>query len=223
MDAARIYTDAQKRLLDLAAELTPGQLDTRVPALPAWNVRKTYAHLAGVCADVGSGRAVPPADDATTARQVEERRTMSLEEVCEQWRADTPALMAAFEQNTAKRYVLPAVDIWHHENDIYGALGRPGNREHADALADFALRGFARGWTEDRPGLRVVATDSGQEWDLGSGADLVLRARVYELARLVLGRRSRAQALAMDWSGGDPEPVIGFLHAFPMPAGDLSE
>lgn len=68
MDVDRIYANAQNRLFDLAAELTGEQAETPVPALPEWTVVETYAHLAGICADVLSGTLAPPATDEVTAR-----------------------------------------------------------------------------------------------------------------------------------------------------------
>ncbi|RKS08364.1 uncharacterized protein (TIGR03083 family) [Nocardiopsis sp. Huas11] len=220
MDSASVYTRCQDRLLDLAAELTAEQLATPVPALPDWTVLQTYAHLAGVCADVVGGL-VPPSDDTTTARQVAERAGDDLDAVCAEWRSQAPALLEVFARETRARYRLPALDVWHHENDIRGALGLGAQTLDADQLAHFTVGGLARGWAPDVPGVRVVAVDTGQEWLLGERADLELRAEAFELARAVTGRRSVRQIAAMDWKG-DPSAVAHRLPTLPAPEVDLA-
>jgi uncharacterized protein (TIGR03083 family) len=220
MDSASVYTRCQDRLLDLAAELTDEQLATPVPALPAWTVRQTYAHLAGVCADVVGGL-VPPSDDTVTARQVAERADADLAAICAEWRRETPALLEVFARQTRARYSLPALDVWHHENDVRGALGLGAQTQDADQLAHFVLGGLARVWDPDLPGVRVLATDTGQEWLLGERADLEWRADAFELARAATGRRSTRQIAAMDWSG-DPGAVAHRVPTLPAPEADLS-
>ncbi|WP_116246637.1 maleylpyruvate isomerase family mycothiol-dependent enzyme [Nocardiopsis sp. FIRDI 009] len=220
MDSASVYTSCQNRLLDLAAELTADQIATPVPALPAWDVRQTYAHLAGISVDIGHKGLTPPADDETTARQVAERAEDDLPTICDEWRSATPALLEVLARQTRARYALPVLDVWHHENDLRGALGTTPQTEYADQIADFVLRGLARGWDEALPGVRVAATDTGQEWRLGGGDDLALRASAFELARAVTGRRSIAQITAMDWSG-DPSAVAARLPTLPAPERDL--
>lgn len=207
-------------MLGLADELTVEQLATPVPALPAWTVQQTYAHLAGICADVAAERITPPADDAVTARQVAERAHLGITAICAAWREDTPALLEIFTTRTRARYFLPALDLWHHENDVRGALGLEAQTQDADALASFVLGGTSRAWPPELTGVRVVATDTGQEWTLGDKASLEWRATAFELARAVTGRRSTDQLRAMEWSG-DPSAVVGHLSQLPVPAADL--
>lgn len=220
MNTAKIYTSCQERMLSLAEGLSAEQLATPVPALPAWTVRQTYAHLAGLCADVPAERVTPPADDAVTARQVAEREHLGIAELCAAWREDTPALLEVFATRTRARYSLPAVDVWHHENDVRGALGMEAQPEHADELAAFILGGMARAWSPELPAVRAVATDTGQEWNFGERAVLEWSATAFELLRAATGRRSIAQMRAMGWSG-DPEAVLGHLSRFPTPETDL--
>ncbi|XKK39195.1 maleylpyruvate isomerase family mycothiol-dependent enzyme [Nocardiopsis sp. ARC36] len=222
MDSARIYETCQNRLLDLAATLDGEQLGTVVPACPDWTVRQVYAHLAGLCADVVHGDVTPPAGDEVTARQVADREGHGLEAVLAEWARTAPALLELLTARRRRRHSLPALDVWHHENDVRGALGLPAQTEDADQLADFPLGGLAGGWSAQLPPVRVVATDTGQEWALGEGAALTLRGTAFELARAVTGRRSVAQILAMDWSGGDAASAAPFLPTLPAPAADLA-
>ncbi|GAB3690053.1 maleylpyruvate isomerase family mycothiol-dependent enzyme [Nocardiopsis oceani] len=222
MDSARIYENCQGRLLDLAATLDQEQLDTVVPACPDWTVHQVFAHLAGLSAEVAEDKVTPPATDEVTARQVADREHLGIDEIGAQWRDSAPALVEIMRTQKRARYSLPALDVWHHENDIRGALGLDAQTADADQLAAFPLGGLAKGWPDEAPSLRVEATDTGQEWNLGQGGTLTLSGTAFELARAVTGRRSVAQILAMDWSGGDPAPVAPFLPTLPAPKVDLS-
>ncbi|MFE1100536.1 maleylpyruvate isomerase family mycothiol-dependent enzyme [Nocardiopsis alba] len=220
MDTLRIYRNGQERLAALAATLDESARTTLVPACPAWDVRQTYAHMAGLCVEVVQGLVTPPTRDEETARQVADRAGMSLDEIAAEWTENTPALLELVGSQSRRRYALPALDVWHHENDIRGALGMGPRTEDADQLADFVLGGLALAWSSDLPSVRVRATDTDRTWSLGEGADLTLEATAYELARAVTGRRSLAQIGAMDWSG-DPSAVVGRLPSLPAPEIDL--
>ena len=222
MDSARIYQNCQNRLLELAATLDADQLGTVVPACPDWTVQQVFAHLAGLSTDVVNGDVTPPATDEVTARQVADRADLDLDTITAQWRDSAPALLELLATQQRRRYSLPALDVWHHENDIHGALGLDARTEDADQLADFPLGGLAKGWPDGMPPVRVVATDTGQEWNLGENAELTLSGTAFELARAVTGRRSVEQILAMDWAGGDPATVAPFLPTLPAPEADLA-
>jgi hypothetical protein len=56
----------------------------------------------------------------------------------------------------------------------------------------------------------------------GPAEPLVLRTTAFELLRLRLGRRSRRQVAAMDWSAS-PEPVLTDLFVFGPTTEDLIE
>ncbi|WP_017574639.1 maleylpyruvate isomerase N-terminal domain-containing protein [Nocardiopsis kunsanensis] len=220
MDATRIYANAQNRLLGLAGELTGEQADSPVPALPEWTVTQTYAHLAGICADVLSETLTPPATDAITARQVAERAHLGLGEICQEWKAATPAFLELLSTQQRTRYRLPVVDIWHHENDLRGALGKAPQVEDAEQLADFTIGGLAKQWSPELPSVRVAATDADRVWNLGQGQELHWNGPVFELVRAVMGRRSRARMFGMDWKG-DPSSVVEHLSVMSIPERDL--
>ncbi|MFD6099377.1 maleylpyruvate isomerase family mycothiol-dependent enzyme [Nocardiopsis flavescens] len=221
MDSARIYSEAQERLLALAEGLGPAALDTTVPACPDWTVHRTYAHLAGLCADVVAGTVTPPASDEVTARQVAEREGRGIAEVCDEWRAAAPALLDLLRTQTRLRYRLPAVDVWTHDNDIRGALGLEPVTEHADTLLDFALSGLARAWPEQATGPVVTATDTGRSWTLGAQGGPHWRSTSFELYRALMGRRTADQIAAMDWTG-DPGPYLTGLSLLPAAREPLS-
>ena len=214
MDSVRIYSEVQERLIALADSLDTAALDTTVPACPDWTVHQTYAHLAGLCADVAAGTVTPPASDEVTARQVAKRADHSIARICDEWRAGTPALLDLLGTRNRMRYRLPVVDAWTHENDIHGALGLEPVTEHADTLLDFALTGLGRAWSEQAPGLTVTATDADLSWNLGAGGGLHWRGTAFELYRALMGRRTPGQIVAMDWTG-DPAPILSSLSLLP--------
>lgn len=220
MEPARIYQQTQERLVALAPTLDEEQLATVVPACPDWDVRQTYAHMAGLCVEVAQNLVTPPASDEVTGRQVADRADRSIDEIIAEWSEGTPALLELMRTQTRARYSLPALDAWHHENDVRGALRMEAQTEGADQLAGFVLGGLARGWSADRPSVHVTAVDTGQEWHLGEGEGLTLRASAFTLARVVTGRRSLAQIRALDWSG-DPVEVAHLLPTLPAPEKDL--
>src|SRR4051812_46223511 len=82
------YRVVRTELTDLAASLSEEEAAAAVPALPGWSVHDTYAHLAGVCADILSGSVGDPHDEAWTARHVAAGEGVPLAEICERWSAD---------------------------------------------------------------------------------------------------------------------------------------
>ena len=223
MDVATLYKDGRARLVALAADIDADAVTTIVPTCPAWSVKDVYAHQAGVPTDILNGNIAEVATDPWTARQVEERRSRTFGEIVDELATAGARLDPILEElgdRIDKRLV---IDQWTHEQDVRGALAKPGSREVAVVAfaVDVMVRGFGRHW--DDKGLapaRVVGTSG--EWTLGTGAPVAtMRVDDYELVRILVGRRSRAQALAC-WDG-DGEPFVDHLVAFSFAADDIVE
>lgn len=222
-DLARLYGAARARLTALLTELAeadPAALDTAVPCCPGWSVRDVLAHLTAVCEDALAGRLTGIPTEEQTADQVRRMAGCELTEVLTRWAAAAPP----FESVVARAGIWPAVlDVVSHEQDVRGAVGRPGART-CEAI------GLGAGWLLAglRPPvpLRVVVED--EEFLAGPpGApavtpELTLVTSRYEAFRWRLGRRSRAQLAALDWSG-DPAPVLDQLAVFGPAARDIIE
>jgi uncharacterized protein (TIGR03083 family) len=215
MDMGELYRDGRRSLVEIGRSLTDEDAAKRVPACPQWTVKDVYAHLAGVTDDAMAGRLEGAPGDAWTARQVEARKRKSLTEILDEWETTAPAFEEFLSANGSIPQLL--IDQWTHEQDIRAALDRPGNRD--DARAKFsieAITGLRKSW---RHTPMEIIGDSGT-WRWGDGdPQLTLRASDYDLVRVFIGRRSRNQVRAMDWTG-DPEPVLDHLVAFEYSAED---
>lgn len=225
MDVAEAYRTVRARLIDLAAELTDEQAGAAVPALPDWTVQQTYAHLTGVCAEVAAGHLRRRATDEDTARQVGRRAQHTLAQLTAEWEALAPTIDALLSGPDGIRYGLMAADVWNHEQDIRGALGLPVARQDqaCSGVAAFIAGLFDHRWRKLELGPAVhFSTVDGGEWRIGAGEPaLTLRTTDFEFNRMLTGRRSRAQLLALDWIG-DAEPPIDRLHLFDLPEIDLA-
>lgn len=219
IDLAAIYRESRERLSELAGGLSEEQRATTVPACPAWSVKDLYAHLAGIAADLAAGTLERAGTDEETARQVAERSGMSLEEILAEWSQTGPAVESILE--SAPMLGTPVIDLWTHEQDLRGALGLEGHRGGGGltltqkAASQIKHRVRAAGL----PAIRAIVGDDDRI--LGDGEPgITVRAEPYEWARVVMGRRSRAQMAALDWDG-DPGPYLDLLTVFSPPETDL--
>lgn len=204
-----------------------------VPATPDWTVRDVVAHVTGLAA-AGAAGALPGDlnlleqfrdQDVVAARdefadgQVLRRRDASTEELLSEWAAAEPDLFARLRgENGGLPFgfdVVLTTDLCVHTDDVANALGLPPNRHLAAARA--ALAGYAFGVDYriralDLPALAL--SYDGKKKVIGEGEPAAtLTADRWELVRVLAGRRSRKQILALEWEG-DPEPYVGLLPAY---------
>ena len=189
-------------------------------------MRDTYAHLAGVSADILAGTPAQPDSAEWTAGHLAARRERSLAEIVQEWSANGPGVEAFLDRPEGRPVVIAVVDLFHHRHDISGALGRREARDTPEAaFVATVLATFMRGGWE-RAGYPPIDLASGSgSWRFGErdGAPTAaLTTSDFELARILIGRRSRAQMLAAGWSG-DPEPIVDLLPRFGPPVTDLTE
>jgi uncharacterized protein (TIGR03083 family) len=215
-DLGRLYLDTQARLGSLLSGLDEAAFAVPVPACPGWSVHGVLAHLLATSEDALAGRLTGPPDEAWTAGQVARFAGH-----------DAPAMLASWAQ-TAPRFaeavgafrIWPAViDVTSHEQDIRGALGRPGARdcEAVRLCADALL-----GWLDPPVPVRVAVEDGEYRAGPDRGNALGLATTRFEALRWRMGRRSRAQLAALDWAG-DPAPVLDHLVVFGPAARDVIE
>jgi uncharacterized protein (TIGR03083 family) len=221
VEYAELYRTGRTRTVELGRTLPPAEVATRVPGCPEWTVKDVYAHLSGVAADALAGRLEGVATDPWTKRQVDARVAMPLSEILDEWERNGPIFDELLAGGGPPQLV---IDTWTHEQDLRAALDRPAHRD--DALVRFAVQALVGRFVDQWPALGhppvVIEGESGR-WELGAlsaAAAITLRASDFELARGLLGRRSRAQMLAWDWRGGDPEPFIADLVVFAFASED---
>ena len=205
----------------LGRELTDADAELAVPACPAWTVRQVFAHQAGVAADILGGRLEGVATDPWTDRQVTERADRSLTEILDEWDGDAPRLreaMAPLGDAVDPRLV---VDVWTHEQDVRGAVGRPGAR--SGPVVDWLLVAAGNHLQQkvDGAGLPAVAIDTGAGPEPSAGDSVSVDP--FEFARALTGRRSLDQIRAWNWSVEDPEPYVTLIPAFSARTTDLIE
>lgn len=225
MDLSECYRTVRARMTEFAAGLSDEQAATPVPALPLWSVRDTYAHLAGVCAEVLDGTLTGRATDADTARQVADRADRGLARLCEEWAERAPQLEEQLAGPYGYRYNLMVFDAWNHEQDVAGALGTPQFREDptTSLVAAMLTDMFARGWRKAglSPAVRLVSPAA--DTVIGVGEPIAtVRASDFELIRMLSGRRTLSEMAALAWTG-DPAPVLDRLHLFTPPEKELGE
>jgi uncharacterized protein (TIGR03083 family) len=242
-DLPGLYRETRERLTALVRSLDTRALATPVPACPGWAVRDVVAHLAAVSEDAVAGRITGLPTEEFTAAQVARLADVPVHEVLDLWAAAAPQ----FEEIIGAAKVRPAVvDLATHEQDIRGAVGIPGARDSAAVLQCAAMLladlpvpvpllvvtsdgEFAAG--PGRTGVDESASPDSPDADYeapgSSGctpraAGLVLSTTLFEAFRWRMGRRSRAQLAAMDWTG-DPSPVLDHLSIFGPAASDVIE
>ena len=213
---SELYGDSRARLIGLVSGLDEPGLAAPVPACPRWRVRDVVAHLTAVGEDVLEGRLTGPPSEEQSAAQVARFEGRPLSEVLARWDEVAPRFAAAIDGFE----VWPAVlDVAAHEQDIRGALGAPGARDTevvrlgSDRLLD---------WLQPPVPLRVVVEDAAYDLGPEGEAAVVLRTDRFAAFRWRLGRRSRRQLAALDWSG-DPAPVLDHLVVFGPAATDIDE
>ena len=228
-DIGAVYAEGRERISEIVTALDEEQQRTPVPACPEWTVHDVVAHLCGVCADILAGNLDGVATDPWTAEQVMKRRERPTPEVVAEWSELAPQVEAnagLFPVEAGKQWI---ADLTTHEHDIRGAVGQPGARESrgVDTALDFAVT-FALDASlsgHGLPALRVVAGDC--DWTVGGDeATTTLSSQSkFDVMRAVMGRRSRDQILAFDWTGGDPEIYLGAFTFGPFtpPSQDLDE
>jgi uncharacterized protein (TIGR03083 family) len=215
-DLGRLYRDSRLRIGDLIGDLDEDGLRTPVPACPGWEVSDVVAHLVAVAEDVLAGRLTRPPSSEETAAQVARFAGQPVGELLHTWEQVAPR----FEDLISAAGVRPALfDVVAHEHDIRGALGRPGGRddEVVRISAEMLLGSLA-------PSVAVRVRCDALEVRVGpgDGDELGLRTDYFDAFRWRLGRRSRAQLAAMEWSG-DPSPVLDELVIFGPARDDVIE
>ena len=212
IDMATAYGESRLRLSELVRALPQDPKSIPVECCPGWSVHDVVSHLAAVAEDVLAGRLAGPPPDEVTAAQVARRAELSTAQVLDDWAGYDPGI----------RELLAGIPVWplmmdalSHEHDVRAAVGAPGARDLPEIAAS------AQTMVERLGDEQLAVVMGGRTYgDLGAG--LTLRTSSWEAFRFRLGRRSRRQLAAMDWSG-DPSPVLDRLAVFGPSPVDIIE
>jgi uncharacterized protein (TIGR03083 family) len=215
LDLAKAYRTARERITAVVTEAGAGRVGgLAVPATPAWSVHDVVAHLRGILEDALVGNMAGAPGEAWTAAQVERGAAKSVELLLEEWADDSAVIEGALGGPAGPQMTALIVDVHSHEQDLRGALGRPGHRSgpfYPWALPKLVAGFQARCLGAELAPVRVEA-DFGS---VGSPDDPVaVRGTDWELFRAMLGRRSADQIVRLEWSGV-PEPAV-YVDAFVM-------
>lgn len=217
-DLAAMYLETRDRLAGLVAGLDASELAAPVPACPDWAVRDVIAHLTAICEDAIDGRLTGIPTDEFTADQVTRFADVPVPEMLSRWAVAAPP----FAELAAAFGVWPAVvDVVSHEQDIRAAVGKPGAR---DTVALRHVVGILLSQLTPPVPVRVV-TEHGEFVAGADGAgagELTVSSTTYETFRWRMGRRSKAQLAAMNWSA-DPAAVLDHLTVFGPALSDVIE
>lgn len=215
-EIAATYLAAHQRIDELVRPLDDDDLARPVPTCPGWTVHAVVSHLTATPEWAAAGRLTGLPSDEDTAAQVAELADTPTGEVLDRWATTAPG----FAELAAGADIWPAaIDIVTHEHDIRHALGRPGER---DTEAVGTLAGTLLAWWSPSRAVEVVTPTRAVRCGPADQEPLRWTSTDFEVLRARLGRRSRAQLAAMDWSG-DPGELLDELAVFPPSGTDIDE
>ena len=221
IDVGIAYRETRERIIALTADCAPSQWEMKVPHCPAWTVRETLAHLAGVTDDAINANMEGVATDQWTAAQIAKRATATGPSIAAEWATYGPFVDAvATQRGLALSQLL--FDTAAHEHDLRFALGCPGARD-SDGLRIALL--FATTRLAERraeTGDLQFVIDGRRAYPEVLDDALTLRATMFDAVRMFASRRSLTQIAAMDWSA-DPSKVLPALLPFTPPPNAIEE
>lgn len=233
-DIVDLYEQLRNDITELVSELDPDVLEMPVPATPGWSVRDVVAHLAAdatyaIGGDLpreffeafGDSDAVAMLND-WTARQLDERKDRSLQELLEEWTAsgnDLAAMMRGEKPWPDGSLIfsdrLLVTDAAVHQQDIFGALGIDRDRDGAPIKVGLSGYIAMMGLRLASSGLRPLRFDVGEKsYTAGDGEPgATVHATRFEFFRAMSGRRSPEQISEYDWDG-DAGAYIPYFYPY---------
>lgn len=199
------YLLASGDFISFARTLSDAEWSTRVPCTPLWTARDVLSHVSGVPDDALAGRLDGVASEPWTQSQVERNSAETVEDLLARWESQRVAFAEAVDAMGERR---PPYDCHTHEHDVRHAIGRPGNR--TSPLLEMAVESSR---SADWPVAVRIELDDGTVIGSEDAPVRVAGLGRFELFRSRVGRRSREQVEAYDWSG-DPGDVARVVQAW---------
>ncbi|MGH3435354.1 MAG: maleylpyruvate isomerase N-terminal domain-containing protein [Sciscionella sp.] len=215
---SELYRGARERVTGLVMA-HPEATNRPVPATPGWRVHDVVAHLAGAAEDLATGwRPTGGPTDDWTATHVARGREASTHHLLARWAQVGPTVEQVLDAGSAWQIIL---DAGAHEHDLRGALGDTAARD--TELVAFGATALIQTL---RVPLPLTVKIEHHQQQVGPHTDqqhpATLSTTRFETFRWRLGRRSRRQLAAMDWSI-DPTPYLDHLCVFGPANSDLIE
>jgi uncharacterized protein (TIGR03083 family) len=221
VDVITEWTNAQGRVIELVESLSDEETRRAVPATPDWTVTQLLAHMVGLNADVLAGDEPDDHNPAWTQRQVDSRAGRAPAELITEWRTLTKPMQDYLREREPR----PLNDIVIHEQDLRGAVGRPGGRDTSAlaAVRDVMAERFA---TRVRQAHLPPVELRSPAWIFSTGdgdPGLELVAPDFDLIRALMTRRTAGQL--RDWSlNGEIDQYLPvFAGLGPLPESPLPE
>ncbi|HYP24613.1 MAG TPA: maleylpyruvate isomerase family mycothiol-dependent enzyme, partial [Actinomycetota bacterium] len=112
------YSATRRSVIELVSGLSDEDAGERVPACPDWSVRDLVAHLTGIAVDATKGELEGVGSPEWTQRQVDERKSMPLDDLLAQWEEAGSQIDGALEYFPKAAASLFVGDTVTHEHDI---------------------------------------------------------------------------------------------------------
>ncbi len=221
VDAIAEWTNAQRRVVELIESLAEKDFEQTVPACPDWTVTQLLAHMVGLNADVLAGDEPDDHNRTWTQAQVDRRADRGPADLVSEWRSLTQPMQDWMRQHGVR----PLNDVVIHEQDLRGAVARPGGRD-TDGLAavrDVMAERFA---TRIRRAQLPPVQLRSPEWIFSTGdgqPGLELSAPTFDLARALMTRRTADQLRQWARSGAVDPYLPMFSGLGPLPEQSLPE
>ena len=233
-DLADLYEQLRDDVSEIAAGLEPAMLEAPVPATPGWTIRNVLSHViadatcviggdfpTGFFEAFGERSAIDKVNE-WTARQVEQRKDRSLEELLQEWKTSGNEVAAMMRgERPWPEGLVPFVDrvlltdAAVHQQDIFGALGIERARESAPIKIGLSGYIATMGLRLEADGIPPLEFDLGDKsYTAGEGEPgATVSASRFELFRAMSGRRNPEQVRGYGWDG-DPERYIGYFYPY---------
>jgi uncharacterized protein (TIGR03083 family) len=220
VDAITEWTNTQRRVVELIESLDAAEAERSVPACPDWTVTQLLAHMVGLNADVLAGDEPDDHNSTWTQRQVDRRAGREPADLVAEWLALTQPMQDWMHEHGTR----PLHDAVIHEQDMRGAVGRPGARD-SDGLAAVREAMAERFATRVRAAHLAPVELRSPAWIFSTGdgdPGLELFAPDFDLTRALMTRRTADQL--RQWARmGAVEPYLpmfsgmGSLPEQPLP------
>jgi len=217
-DSADAYGALHERIAAHIATLADEDLERTVPACPDWTVHDLIGHLVGEARDVASLNIEGAATDAWTDAQVQWARPLTLTELLDDWAEHGPAVAALLPHAPPASASQLVFDVCTHEQDLHGALGTIGPRDHDQMLVALGFVGHTLDELVRELGLVTIElVTASDRWVAGDGeVGMRIEGSRFDLLRATGGRRTRDE-LDVLVTLGSLEPIeILFAERSPL-------